>query len=201
MPAAEYAGPRERRQAIAELKTATGASTSAPFVTFFFENYETMWLQVHEMTASRRAAKRRSPDELQAYNPLVPQGSELVATFMIEIDDPTAATVLARLGGIENRVFLEIGGERIPAFPNRHAKHHGEGKASSVQFVWFRFIPEQVARFKATGARAIVGFDHPNYSHMAVMPEPVSSRLVARPRLARSPQGWSSRRHHHLVSR
>lgn len=151
-----------------------------PFATFFFENYATMWQQVHEMLHVEKGGEAQVADELEAYNPMIPQGSELVATVMLEIDDPARrANVLARLGGIENHAFLEVAGERIPgsADPTRE-NTSPDGKASSVQFLWFRFTREQIARFKAPGARVIVGFDHPNYAHMAVIPESVRTSLA-----------------------
>jgi len=179
LPAAEYAATRrERRQAITELKKRRRLEVG-PFATFFFENYETMWQQVHEMLHVEKGGEAQIADELEAYNPMIPRGSELVATIMLEIDDPARRTnVLARLGGIEDHLFLEVGGERIAGAPDPTRENTSpDGKASSVQFVWFRFTPEQVVHFKAPGARVIVGFDHPNYSHMAVMPEPVRAAL------------------------
>ena len=179
LPAAEYAATRrERRQAITELKKERRLEVG-PFATFFFENYETMWQQVHEMLHVEKGGEAQIADELEAYNPMIPQGSELVATIMLEIDDPARrANALVRLGGIEKHVFLEVGGERIAGMPDPTRENTSpDGKASSVQFLWFRFTREQVARFKAPGARVIAGFDHPNYSHMAVMPEPVRAAL------------------------
>jgi hypothetical protein len=180
MPMAEYAAiRRERRQTIAELKKRRRIEVG-PFATFYFENYETMRHQVHEMLYVEKGGEAQIADELTAYNPLIPQGNELVATVMLEIDDAARrATVLARLGGIEDRIFLEVAGDRIAGAPDQTRENTSpDGKASSVQFVWFRFTPEQVARFRSPSARVIVGFDHPNYAHMAVMPELVRSALA-----------------------
>jgi hypothetical protein len=177
---AEYAETRrERRQAITELKKRRRLEVG-PFATFFFENYATMWQQVHEMLHVEKGGEAQIADELEAYNPMIPQGDELVATVMLEIDDPARrANVLARLGGIEKHAFLELAGERIHGSPDPTRENTSpDGKASSVQFLWFRFSREQVARFKAPGARVIVGFDHPNYAHMAVMPEAVRAALA-----------------------
>ena len=179
LPAGEYAATRrERRQAITELKKRRRLEVG-PFATFFFENYETMWQQVHEMLHVEKGGEAQIADELEAYNPMIPQGNELVATIMLEIDDPARrANVLARLGGIENHIFLEVAGERIAGQPDLTRENTSpDGKASSVQFVWFRFTPEQATRFRLPNARVIAGFDHPNYSHMAVMPEPVRAAL------------------------
>jgi Protein of unknown function (DUF3501) len=119
-------------------------------------------------------------DELAAYNPLIPQGNELVATVMFEIDDPgRRAVMLGRFGGIENHVFLEVDGERVrgEADPTRE-NTSPEGKASSVQFLRFPLTKTQIARFKTPGVKTIAGFDHPEYGHMAVLPEPVRAALA-----------------------
>ena len=180
MPMTDYAKiRRERRRTVSELKKQRRVEVG-PFTTFYFENYETMWQQVHEMLYVEKGGEDQITDELAAYNPLIPRGGELIATVMLEIEDLKRRTVvLARLGGIENHVFLEVEGERISGTPDPSRENTSpEGKASSVQFMWFRFAPGQVARFKTPGARVVVGFDHPNYAHMAVMPEPVRAALA-----------------------
>jgi Protein of unknown function (DUF3501) len=180
LPFAEYAAiRRDQRCRITEIKRQRRAEVG-PFATFYFENYETMWHQVQEMLHIEKGGDAQIDDELAAYNPLIPDGAELVATVMFEIDDPARrASVLARLGGIENHVFLEIGGERIRGEPDPSRENTSpEGKASSVQFLRFPFNVDQIARLKAPGARAVAGFDHPNYGHMAVLPEPVRAALA-----------------------
>src|ERR1700722_18750219 len=119
IPATEYAATRrERRQSISELKKRRRLEVG-PFATFFFENYATMWQQVHEMLHVEKGGEPQIADELEAYNPMIPQGNELVATIMLEIDDPARrANVLARLGGVENHIFLEVGGQRISGKPD-----------------------------------------------------------------------------------
>ena len=176
----EYAAiRRERRQAIAALKKQRRIEVG-PFATFYFENYETMRHQVHEMLHVEKGGEAQIGDELSAYNPMIPQGNDLVATIMLEIDDPARrATVLGRLGGIEDHVFLEVADARISGAPDPTRENTSpDGKASSVQFVWFRFTPEQITNFKTAGTRVITGFDHPNYTHMAVMPELVRAALA-----------------------
>ncbi|HWB48779.1 MAG TPA: DUF3501 family protein [Stellaceae bacterium] len=180
LPMAEYVKiRREKRREVSELKKRRRVEVG-PFATFYFENFDTMWQQVHEMLYIEKGGEDQITDELAAYNPMIPQGQELVATIMLEIDDPARrANVLARLGGIENHVFLEVEGERIAGNPDPSRENTSpDGKASSVQFVWFPFTPPQIAKFRKSGARIIVGFDHPNYAHMAVMPEPVRSTLA-----------------------
>jgi len=181
LSSAEYAAiRRDQRRRITQIKRQRRLEVG-PFATFYFENYETMWHQVQEMLHIEKGGEAQIEDELAAYNPLIPQGAELVATVMFEIDDPARrASVLARLGGIENHIFLEVAGERIrgEADPTRE-NTSPEGKASSVQFVRFDFTKDQIARFKTPGAQVIAGFDHPNYGHMAVVPEPVRAALAS----------------------
>src|SRR5580704_6268716 len=89
-----------------------------PFATFYFENYATMWLQVQEMLRIEKGGEEQLAGELEAYNPLIPQGDELIATMMLEIEDANRRhNTLLTLGGIEETVFLEIGGTRINATP------------------------------------------------------------------------------------
>src|SRR5205823_4262224 len=144
-----------------------------PVATFYFENFATMWQQVQEMLYIEKGGEAQIADELAAYNPLIPQGSELVATVMFEIDDPRRrATTLARLGGIENCAFVDVAGDKVRGEPDPTRENTDpDGKASAVQFIRFSFTPQQIAAFKKPGSQIVIGFDHPNYSHMAVMPK------------------------------
>lgn len=177
---AEYAAMRsELRKRITGIKRHRRVEVG-PFATFYFENYETMRHQVQEMLHIEQGGEAQVEDELAAYNPLIPQGKELVATVMFEIDDPARrASVLARLGGIEDHVFLDIAGQRTRGEPDPTRENtSSEGKASSVQFLRFPFTDDQIARFKTPGAQVTAGFDHPSYGHMAVLPEPVRAALA-----------------------
>ena len=121
-----------------------------PFATFYFENYATMWLQVQEMLRIEKGGEEQLAGELEAYNPLIPQGDELIATMMLEIEDANRrnATLLT-LGGIEETVFLEIGGERIAATPTEYDdRTTPDGKTSSVHWLRFKLSQEQIARFE-----------------------------------------------------
>ncbi len=180
MPLAEYLKERQgRRRRIAEMKRQRRVEVG-PFATFYFENYETMWHQVHEMLHIEKGGEAQIADELAAYNPLIPQGNELVATLMFEIEDAVRrGRELARLGGVENCTYLDIDGMRVRGEPDPTRENTGpEGKASSVQFVWFRLSPEQAGRFKKAKARIVLGIDHPNYGHMAGVPEAVRAALA-----------------------
>jgi hypothetical protein len=180
LPMQEYAKVRdERRRRIAELKKNRRVHVG-PDVTFYFENFETMLHQVHEMLAVEKGGEAQIEDELRAYNPLIPNGRELVATMMIEIDDPRRRDrVLSELGGIENTVALTVAGETIAAVPERDVERTTkDGKTSSVHFFKFPFSDAQVAAFREDGARVVLALSHPDYGHMAALPEVVRASLA-----------------------
>ena len=180
LPLDEYLlARRERRRRLSELKRQRRIEIG-PFATFHFENFETMRQQVQEMLYIEKGGDAQLEDELEAYNPLIPQGSELVATVMFEINDPVRrGAALGRLGGIETQAFIDVDGHRVRGEPDPTRENTSpEGKASAVQFLKFAFAPELISRFKVTGAQIVVGIDHPNYAHMAVLPEPIRAALA-----------------------
>src|SRR6185437_11711847 len=117
----KYAADRaEFRKNIIPVKKNRRVSVG-PFATFYFENYETMWLQVQEMLHIEKGGDAQIEGELEAYNPLIPQGSELIATLMLEIEDPNRRTrELLRLAGIEESTYIELAGVRIPGAPTEY---------------------------------------------------------------------------------
>src|SRR3954451_19380735 len=139
LPAAEYAKTRsEWRRKIAARKRNRRVEVGA-HITFYFECWESMWLQVQEMVYIEKGGAEQVPGELAAYNPLIPNGSELTATFMIEIDDPVRRRrILGNLGGIEETAFIRVAGETIKGMAESDQdRTTADGKASSVQFVHF----------------------------------------------------------------
>ena len=181
LPPAEYGAVRkQRRRAIAAIKRNRRVDVG-PFATFYFENYDTMCHQVHEMLYIERGGEAQIEGELAAYNPLVPNGRELVATLMLEIDEPVRRDRrLSELGGIETTVGLEVAGEIIAAVPERDVERTSEaGKASSVHFLHFPFSTAQVASFRRAGSTVTLAIGHPNYGHMAVLPEAVRRAMAA----------------------
>jgi len=179
LPMERYASERkERRRALVDVKKNRRIEVG-PVCTFYFENYETMWSQIHEMLFIEKGGEAQIEDELRAYNPLVPKGRELVATVMFEIDDPRRREVfLAKLGGIEETAFLRVGGETIVGQAEEDVdRTTAAGKASSVQFIHFSFNDAQVAAFQTPGTEVVLGFTHPQYGHMVVMPEAVRAAL------------------------
>ena len=138
-----------------------------PYATFYFESYETMLAQVQEMLYIEKGGDEQLHDELIAYNPLIPNGKELTATLMFEIDNPISrAAFLGKVGGIEKMVFMKINGETVKAVPEEDVdRTSAEGKASSVQFIHFNFTDEQIQKFKSSYVNIELGMDHKEYSH------------------------------------
>ena len=152
-----------------------------PMATLYFEDRLTMQYQVQEMLRIERIFEAEGiEDELAAYNPLIPDGSNWKATFMIEVPDPDERRkVLARLVGIEDRVWIQVGElPRVYAIADEDMERDTEEKTSSVHFMRFELTPEMVAAAKA-GAPIRAGVDHPEYSHEVVLDEPVRASLVA----------------------
>ena len=152
-----------------------------PYATFYFESFETMLAQVQEMLYIEKGGDEQLKDELIAYNPLVPNGKELTATLMFEIDNPVSrATFLGKVGGIEEKVFMKIDGDLIKAVPEEDVdRTSAEGKASSVQFIHFKFSDEQIKNFKSSISKVEIGIDHKDYSHSTRLNESTKKSLSA----------------------
>ena len=144
-----------------------------PYATFYFESFETMLAQVQEMLYIEKGGDEQLKDELAAYNPLVPNGKELTATLMFEIDNPVSrATFLGKVGGIEKKVYMKVDGDLINAVPEEDVdRTSAEGKASSVQFIHFKFNDEQIKKFLSNSSLIEIGIDHKEYSHSTKLSE------------------------------
>ena len=157
---------RELRKSIVDYKKNRRVALG-PYATFYFESYETMLAQVQEMLYIEKGGDEQLQDELSAYNPLIPNGKELTATLMFEIDNPISrAAFLGKVGGIEETVFMKINGEKIKAVPEEDVdRTSAEGKASSVQFIHFNFTDDQIEKFQSNSSEIELGIDHKEYSH------------------------------------
>jgi hypothetical protein len=144
-----------------------------PYATFYFESFETMVAQVQEMLYIEKGGDEQLKDELIAYNPLVPNGKELVATLMFEIDNPLSrGAFLGKVGGIEEKIFMKIDNEEVKAAPEADVdRTSAEGKASSVQFIHFKFNEDQINKFKLGSVNIELGIDHKEYSHTTKLTE------------------------------
>ncbi len=175
----DFAAIRQRRRVeISAIKRHRRVAIG-PDATIYFESYDTMWWQIHEMLYIEKGGEDQIADELAAFNPLIPKGRELVATLMFEIDDEARRTsLLSRLGGVEKRVAITVGAETIRGVPEDDVERSTEeGRASSVQFLHFPFTPEQIAVFRDPANQLVIGIDHANYGHMAVVPDAVREAL------------------------
>lgn len=167
----DYEKIRGERRAEIVAKKKLRRLAVGPYATFYFESFETMWYQVQEMLRIEKGGEAQLADELAAYNPLIPKGEELVATVMFEIDNADIRTAfLNGLGGVEDCMILEVAGEKIVAIPEQDVdRTSAAGKASSVQFVHFKFSADQIAKFKEDNASVTVGINHPKYGHLTVL--------------------------------
>ncbi len=152
-----------------------------PYATFYFESFETMVAQVQEMLHIEKGGDEQLKDELIAYNPLVPNGKELTATLMFEIDNPISrAAFLGKVGGIEEKIFMKINDEIVKAVPEEDVdRTSAEGKASSVQFIHFKLNDDQISKFKSDSTTIELGIDHKEYTHTTKLAENSVKSLCA----------------------
>ena len=151
-------------------------------VTLLFEDELTIRYQVQEMLRIEKTFEEAAiQDELDAYNPLIPDGSNLKATMLIEYEDEAQRRdALAQLKGIEGDVWLRVDGfPEVRAIADEDLKRENEEKTSSVHFLRFEFTRDMVAALN--GGRALAaGVDHPSYAaQIQALPEAVRAALVA----------------------
>jgi hypothetical protein len=168
----------QKRQETLEIKKNRRVPLGAE-ATLFFENFDTLWWQIQEMLYIEKGGDAQMEDELLAYNPLLPQGQELVATFMIEIDDPIRrAQVLGMLGGIEHHLCLRFAGHSLKAVPEEDPNRTTEsGKTSAIHFVHWAFTEEQITDFSRPQQDIIVEITHPHFSFKTLMTENARAAL------------------------
>ena len=181
LPSDVYAESRKQiRKDLVEFKKDRRIALG-PYATFYFESFETMVAQVQEMLHIEKGGDEQLKDELIAYNPLVPNGKELTATLMFEIDNPISrAAFLGKVGGIEEKIFIKINDEIVKAVPEEDVdRTSAEGKASSVQFIHFKLNDDQISKFKSDSATIELGIDHKEYTHTTRLAENSVKSLCA----------------------
>ncbi|MDB2485273.1 DUF3501 family protein [Pelagibacteraceae bacterium] len=181
LPSDVYAKSRKQiRKDLVEFKKDRRIALG-PYATFYFESFETMVAQVQEMLHIEKGGDEQLKDELIAYNPLVPNGKELTATLMFEIDNPISrAAFLGKVGGIEEKIFIKINDEIVMAVPEEDVdRTSAEGKASSVQFIHFKLNDDQISKFKSDSATIELGIDHKEYTHTTRLAENSVKSLCA----------------------
>jgi hypothetical protein len=138
-----------------------------PNLTLYFEDRLTMRYQVHEMLRAERIFESEAiAEELEAYNPLIPDGTNLKATMMLEYPDiAQRRPALERLKGIENSVYLEVGTlGRVFAYADEDLERSDDTKTAAVHFLRFELDAEMRAALKS-GASLTLGVDHEHYRH------------------------------------
>lgn len=151
-----------------------------PHARLYFEDKLTIQYQVQEMLRIERIFEAAGIDEeLHAYNPLIPDGTNLKATFMLEYDDPNARkAALAELIGIEDKVWLRVG-EAKPVYgiADEDLERANESKTSAVHFVRFDLSADAITKAKQ-GATIVIGIDHPHYRHETALSKDARAALV-----------------------
>ena len=181
LPSDVYAKSRKKiRKDLVEFKKDRRIALG-PYATFYFESFETMVAQVQEMLYIEKGGDEQLKDELIAYNPLVPNGRELTATLMFEIDNPVSrGAFLSKVGGIEEKIFMKIDDDIIKAAPEDDVdRTTAEGKASSVQFIHFKFNEDQIKKFKSNSTNIELGINHKEYTHTTKLTENNIKSLLA----------------------
>jgi hypothetical protein len=172
MPLDQYETIRADKRQEAILRKKLTRLSVGPNATIMFETWDSMWLQIQEMLRIEKGGEAQVPDELAAYDPMVPKGSELTATLLFEVADPVKRDAFLRtIGGVEDHIALQVGGETIRARAEGDVERtrESDGKASAVHFVHFDFTPAAIAAWKSGEGQAMVVIDHPNYGHAALI--------------------------------
>lgn len=176
----QYASRRNafRAQVLAHKKNRT--VHLGPHMTLIFEDRLTVQYQVQEMLRIERIAEASGiEDELAAYNPLIPDGTNLKATLLIEFPDPQVrARELARLQRIEDHLYVEVSGSgRARAVADEDLDRSNASKTSAVHFIRFELNETQIATWRA-GAAVSIGVDDERYGHATLLPLSVRSALA-----------------------
>jgi hypothetical protein len=152
-----------------------------PNTTWLFEDREMVQYQVQEMLRAERIFEQQGiQDELDAYNPLIPDGSNWKVTFLIEYpDENERRSVLTQLKGIEDKCWVQVAGcDRVFSIADEDLERENEEKTSAVHFMRFELTPAMCQAAKS-GAAIGVGVDHANYRHeIAALPQSTRDTLV-----------------------
>ncbi len=150
-----------------------------PYVTLYFENRETIIHQINEMVFIENGGKEQIEEEILAYKSLIPNGKELIATVMVEIDNPLKrAEVLSKMGGFEETFTLKVGDILVKARAELDVdRTTAEGKASSVQFIHFNFKENEVNKFKDDNVKIELSINHEFYTHATLLKTETKNEL------------------------
>lgn len=182
LPVEQYQAIRAEKKTEAIARKKLTRISVGPYATVLFETWDSMWLQIQEMLRIEKGGDEQLPDELAAYDPMVPKGRELTATVLFEVEDAERRDAFLRtIGGVESYVALDVAGHVIRARAEGDVERTRErdNKASAVHFFHFDFPPEAIEAWKSGKGNAMVVIDHPNYGHAALI-GPASREYLAR---------------------
>ena len=172
MATEQYELIRKEKKAEAIERKKLSRLSVGPNAVILFENWDSMWLQIQEMLRIEKGGPEQVADELAAYDPMVPKGSELTATVLFEVADPDQRDKFLRtIGNVEDHISIRLGDHVIAARPEGDIQRtrESDGKASAVHFFHFDFPPEAIAAWKSGEGQAMVVIDHPAYGHAALI--------------------------------
>jgi Protein of unknown function (DUF3501) len=153
-----------------------------PNATWLFEDRLTIQYQIQEMLRAERIFEPEAiEEELESYNPLIPDGRNWKVTLLIEFpDEDDRRRELAHLKGVEDRCWVQVSGhERVFAIADEDLERENEEKTSSVHFLRFELLPAMIAALRG-GAELAAGIDHGRYNHsISPIPAPTRSALLA----------------------
>ena len=175
----EYKAQRKNLREKMVLRKKNRRLDIGPYITIYFENRDTILHQINEMVYIENGGDEQVKDEILAYKSLIPNGKELVATLMVEIDSPKKrADFLGKMGGFEENLDVIVNNKVIKGNPESDVERTtAEGKASSVQFVHFEFDEESINEFKSTNKDVAITINHKDYKHSTVMNQETKDEL------------------------
>lgn len=172
MPLDQYEQIRKDKKEEAIARKALTRLSVGPHATALFETWDSMWLQVQEMLRIEKGGDEQLKDELAAYAPMVPKGSEMTMTLLFEIEDAVRRDAFLRtIGGVEDHIALNVAGHEVRARAEGDVERtrESDGKASSVHFLHFDLTPDAVEAWKSGEGQVMMVIDHPNYGHAALL--------------------------------
>jgi hypothetical protein len=181
LPLDKYELIRADKKQEAILRKKLTSLAVGPNATALFESWDSMWLQIQEMLRIEKGGAEQLKDELAAYEPMVPKGSELTMTLLFEVEDPVRRDLfLRKLGGVENHIHIAIDAEKIPARAEGDLERtrESDGKTSAVHFLHFDFTAAQVAAWRNGKGQAMLVIDHPAYGHAALIGDETRAYLA-----------------------
>jgi hypothetical protein len=172
MPLSQYELIRKDKKQDAIARKQFTRVSVGPNATALFETWDSMWLQIQEMLRIEKGGEEQVPDELAAYDPMVPKGGELTCTLLFEVNDPVRRDAFLRtIGGVEDCISLNVGPYQIKARQEGDVERtrESDGKASAVHFFHFDFPAGAIEAWKSGEGSAMLVIDHPEYGHAALI--------------------------------